>query len=59
MKKEFKAPIVETKELFVRNGIMAEDLAIFSGSGESRAREAFDIENSISTGFNAWKGFGN
>ena len=58
MKKEFKAPIVETKELFTRNGVMAEDLAIFSTSSETKVRDAYEIESSIQSGYNAWKGFG-
>lgn len=57
MKKEFKAPIVETKELFTRNGIMAEDIAIFTLSGEKPARDAYQIDNDIASDYNAWKGF--
>ena len=60
MKKEFKAPIVETKELITRNGIMADDIAIFTLSADKKAREdSYEIVNSIESGYNAWKGFNN
>ena len=56
MKKEFKAPIIETKELFTQNSIMAE-LEILTISAGQTARNGFAMsDETVASGFDAWKG---
>ena len=54
MKKEFKAPIVETKELHTVNNVML-DLSV------SGTQEKYDSNtlNDVKEGFKQWKGFNN
>ena len=55
MKKEFKAPIVESKELFTQN-IMAE-IAIFNLSAGQEARKGIEFDDSsVVDGYKKWEG---
>ncbi len=57
MKKEFSAPSIETRGLLTE-GIMAGDLAIFSNSpGQDMKREGVVMTDTVTEGYNAWKGF--
>lgn len=55
MKKEFKAPIVEHKQLSTANNIMDID---FVQSGEIDAKKELIFTEDTVAGFNQWKGFG-
>ena len=54
MKKEFKAPVVETRELNALNSIMDGGMLI-SGNGVNGAG-TFDIGAEIAEDFKQWKG---
>lgn len=55
MKKEFKAPIVETKELSAQNSIMDGGMVI-SGTPIRKGKAITD--NNEVAGYEAWKGTG-
>ena len=55
MKKEFKAPVIEAKNLSVMNSVMA-DLDILTKSGNANADSYQQIEDTVAEGFKIWKG---
>ena len=55
MKKEFKAPIVETKELHTVNNVML-DLSISGGQASASANTLTD-DGKVNADFKQWKGF--
>ena len=59
MKKVFKTPTIENRELSAMNSIMADDLAIFAVSpGQQKARGGLSLsDETTKSGYNAWKGF--
>lgn len=57
MKKEFKAPIVEAKELAVLNSVM-DDVLILSANQKNSGLTLFE-DSEIANNFNIWKGFKN
>lgn len=57
MKKEFSTPSIETRGLLTE-GVMAIDLAIFAiSSGQSVKRTGVEMTDTVTEGYNAWKGF--
>lgn len=58
MKKEFKTPAIETRAMTVGR-VMDDDLAVFANSpGQSLKRDGVDMTDTVSQGYNAWRGFG-
>ncbi len=57
MKKEFKAPIVETRE-FATEKVMAEIAILEQSTGQARNGVVL-TDNDPVTGYNQWKGFSN
>ena len=57
MKKEFKAPIVEAKELSTLNNVM-DDVVLIGGSDEKNGTNLTEISDAAE-GFKIWKGFKN
>ena len=59
MKKVFKAPTIENRELSALNSVMADDLAIFAASpGQQESRGGLSLSDTTTqSGYNAWKGF--
>ena len=57
MKKEFKAPIVETRE-FATEQVMAEIAILEQSTGQARNGVVL-TDNDPVTGYNQWKGFSN
>ncbi len=56
MKKEFKAPIVETRELATRGSVMADNDVLLIAGSQNDDKGFASIEDSIKEGFNQWKG---
>ena len=54
MKKEFKAPIVETKVLSTENSIMANGILLSA----TQTTAGFGVKDDAAEGFKKWKGLG-
>ena len=57
MKRDFKAPIIETKMISTRNSVM-DDGILKSAAGPNTGNLTEWTDNDLQNSFKAWKGFG-
>lgn len=56
MKKEFKAPTIETKEFAVTSSVMDDTLFLATSGGQNGDKFTTVNDKEVADGFNIWKG---